>query len=157
MRQSRRPSIILPVQAEAPICTLNTTPLIDVMLVLLIMFILTVPLATHKVKVDLPVGDPATFKLPVTHELALDAAGALSWDGAAMAETALPGRLAAERARNPDMVLRLRADGAARYEQFDRVLAEVKKSGIERLGFVGNEAFTGAIGLSGATRRNLAG
>jgi biopolymer transport protein ExbD len=155
MQRRARPVFTSP--ADAPICALNTTPLIDVMLVLLIMFILTVPIATHKVKVDLPSGPPAAFELPVTHELALDAGGALSWDGAAIAEAALPGRLAAARRQDPDMVLRLRADGATRYEAFDRVLASVKKSGVERLGFVGNEGFAAAMGLSRATRPAAAG
>jgi biopolymer transport protein ExbD len=132
------------VAVEPPISELNTTPLIDVMLVLLIMFIVTIPIATHKVRIDLPGPHPVIEK-PQVHELALDAAGGVHWDGSPLAEAALPARLAAMKASQPDALLRLRADGSARYEAFDRVLATVKKSGVERLGFVGNEGFKDAI------------
>ena len=128
-----------------PAPTINTTPLIDVMLVLLIMFIVTIPIGTHKVRIDLPVSAPVSDE-PQVHELALDASGRLHWDGSPLAESALPQRLAAMKAAQPDAVLKLRADGLARYESFDRVLATVKRSGIERLGFVGNERFLKAIG-----------
>jgi biopolymer transport protein ExbD len=128
--------------AEQPISTINTTPIIDVMLVLLIMFIITLPLTTHSVKIDLPIGHPGAE--PETHHLALDSASRLSWDGAPIAEAALPVRLAAFRAAAPDGILHFRADGETRYEDFDRVLADVKRSGIERLGFVGNDRFARA-------------
>ncbi|MFL6858596.1 MAG: ExbD/TolR family protein [Allosphingosinicella sp.] len=132
---------------DAPIATLNTTPLIDVMLVLLIMFIVTVPLATHSVKINLPVGTPpASADQPARHRLALDAAGRLSWDGAALAEAALPEKLDGLMAtHSDDGVLELQAEAGTRYEAFDRVLATVKKHGVERLGFVGNERFVHAV------------
>ena len=145
MQHRRRPYAALAAEAEAPIAALNTTPLIDVMLVLLIMFIVTIPIATHKVRIDLPSGPLAQPEKPQIHDLALDAAGRLSWDGAPLAEAALPARLSAMKTDQPDALLRLRADGMTRYEAFDRVLATVKRSGVERLGFVGNEAFAGAI------------
>jgi len=132
---------------DAPIATMNTTPLIDVMLVLLIMFILTVPLATHAVKINLPVGKPPlTADQPRVHRLAIDQAGRLSWDGAALAESALPEKLDNMMATHPDDgVLELQAEATTRYEAFDRVLATVKKHGVERLGFVGNERFARAV------------
>jgi biopolymer transport protein ExbD len=140
----RRPRYSPDFGEDAPISALNTTPLIDVMLVLLIMFIITIPIATHKVRIDLPSGlSPLE---PQVHDLAIDAAGRLSWDGGDLAEAALPGRLAAMQAAQPDALLRLRADGLTRYEVFDRVLVTVKRSGVDRLGFVGNEAFRSAIG-----------
>jgi biopolymer transport protein ExbD len=145
MPHRRRVGLALETGEELPISTLNTTPLIDVMLVLLIMFIVTIPIATHKVRIDLPAGPTPPQELQV-HDLAIDAAGRLSWDGAALAEAALPARLAAMLASQPDALLRLRADGLARYEVFDRILVTVKRSGVDRLGFVGNEAFRGAIG-----------
>ena len=83
--------------AEQPFSTINTTPIIDVMLVLLIMFIITLPLMTHSVKIDIP-RDGKTQKEPETHRLALDSASRLTWDGAPIAEAALPARLAAFRA-----------------------------------------------------------
>lgn len=129
--------------AEEPFSTINTTPIIDVMLVLLIMFIITLPLMTHSVKIDLP-SDRETQMEPEIHLLALDSASRLSWDGVPIAEAALPARLAAFRAASRDGILHFRADPETRYEDFDRVLAGVKRAGIERLGFVGNERFARA-------------
>jgi biopolymer transport protein ExbD len=128
--------------AEQPFSTINTTPIIDVMLVLLIMFIISIPVMTHSVKIDLPTGHPGIE--PETHELALDSASRLSWDGAPIAEAALPARLAAFHASAPDGILRFQADAETRYEDFDRVLADVKRAGVTRLGFVGNERFARA-------------
>ena len=136
----RRPAFAVPM--SEPIRDLNTTPLIDVMLVLLIMFIVTIPITTHRVAVDLPQEAPKDASAdPVIHRLALLADGSLAWDGAPLAEAALPARLAALKA--DAATLHLRADGAARYEDYDRVLATIKGAGIERLGLVGNEGFAG--------------
>src|SRR5688500_17340463 len=92
-----------------PIRDLNTTPLIDVMLVLLVMFIITIPIATHKVALDLPTG-PGEIE-PKVYRLDMDAAGRLRWDGAPLAEAQLPARLAAVREAGPDATLEFRADG----------------------------------------------
>src|SRR4051812_42295393 len=110
----RRRAIAFATVNEAPIGALNTTPLIDVMLVLLIMFIVTIPLMTHAVKINLP-RDGETQAEPEIHELALDPAGRLSWDGTSLAESTLPGRLAAFRAAAPDGILRFRAEPDTRY------------------------------------------
>jgi biopolymer transport protein ExbD len=145
MTVRRRP---LPVAADvgAPISELNTTPLIDVMLVLLIMFIITIPLSTHAVKIDLPSGPPpAAAPVPETHVLAMDAAGRLFLDGAPQPEASLRARLRAIEDANPLAIFHFRVDGTTRYEHFDRVLAEVKKAGVQNLGFVGNQDFAGAI------------
>ena len=141
MKQRRR--IAFAAAGEEPFSTINTTPIIDVMLVLLIMFIITIPIMTHSVKIDLPtIGLPAAE--PETHRLVLDSASRLSWDGAPIAEAALPARLAAFRAAAPDGILHFRTEAETRYEDFDRVLADVKRAGIARLGFVGNERFARA-------------
>ncbi len=131
--------------ADAPISALNTTPLIDVMLVLLIMFIVTIPMMTHKVDVDLPTVPSKPQPPPEVHVLAMDDAGRLAWDGAPLAEAALPARLAGFKARGPSAELHFRAEGETRYEDFDRVLAVLKRAEIERLGFVGNDRFVQAI------------
>ncbi|HMC91396.1 MAG TPA: biopolymer transporter ExbD [Allosphingosinicella sp.] len=131
--------------AEAPISGINTTPLIDVLLVLLIMFILTIPIASHSVKIRLPgPGTPADDK-PVVHRLAIQPSGALAWDGAAIAGADLPARLAAFHVAEPQGVLEMQAEAETRYERFDKVLAVVKRAGIEKLGFVGNERFAEAV------------
>ena len=129
--------------AEQPFSTINTTPIIDVMLVLLIMFIITLPLMTHSVKIDLP-PDGEVQKEPETHRLALDSASRLTWDGAPITEAALPARLAAFRDSGPDDFLLFRAEAETRYEDFDRVLAHVKRAGIKRLGFDRNDRFARA-------------
>jgi biopolymer transport protein ExbD len=136
----RRAQFHIPVDSE-PMRDLNTTPLIDVMLVLLVMFIITIPISTHKVDLDLPTVDgemdPQVFRLD------MDSAGRLHWDGAPLPEAQLPVRLSAVRDAGPDASLEFRADGESRYEDFDRVLAVLKKSGISSLGLVGNERFAG--------------
>jgi biopolymer transport protein ExbD len=141
MKQRRR--IAFAAAGEEPFSTINTTPIIDVMLVLLIMFIITLPLMTHSVKIDLP-REGQIQSDPEIHQLALDSASRLSWDGAPIAEAALPERLAAFRAVSPDGILHFRADPETRYEDFNRILADVKRARIERLGFVGNERFARA-------------
>ncbi|MEA3065850.1 MAG: biopolymer transport protein ExbD [Sphingomonadales bacterium] len=129
--------------AEQPIGNINIVPLIDVLLVLLIMFIITIPIMTHSVKIDLPSIGPRAAE-PETHQFALDSASRITWDGAPVAETALPARLAAFRAAAPDGMLHFRAEPETRYEDFDRVLAAVKRAGVTRLGFVGNDRFARA-------------
>jgi biopolymer transport protein ExbD len=141
MKQRRR--IAFAASAEQPFSTINTTPIIDVMLVLLIMFIITLPLMTHSVKIDLPRNGEVQAE-PEVHQLAIDSASRLSWDGAPIAEAELPARLAAFRASSRDGILHFRADAETRYEDFNRVLADVKRAGIERLGFVGNDRFARA-------------
>jgi biopolymer transport protein ExbD len=129
--------------AEQPFSTINTTPIIDVMLVLLIMFIITLPLTTHSVKIDIP-PEGVVQRDPETHRLALDSASRLTWDGAPIAEAELPARLAAFRDSGRDDFLLFRAEAETRYEDFDRVLAHVKRAGVERLGFDRNDRFVRA-------------
>ncbi|HVJ02122.1 MAG TPA: biopolymer transporter ExbD [Sphingomonas sp.] len=123
------------VAEPVPFSAINVTPFIDVMLVLLIVMILSIPIASHKLPVDLPVGRSTTT--PETpHQLAIDRTGALYWDGAPIAEAQLPARLAQVGA-DPAGVLHMNTDPEARYERFDSVLAQVKRAGVTRLGFVG--------------------
>jgi len=115
--------------ADVPMSELNTTPLIDVMLVLLIMFIITIPISTHNVPVDLPQGPPRpAAEKPIVHMLELDAAGRISLDGASISQAELPARLAPIQA-GPVSDLLLRTHGEAPYERFDEVMAEVKRAG----------------------------
>jgi biopolymer transport protein ExbD len=142
MQHRAIPSPAAPV--DAPISELNTTPLIDVMLVLLIMFIVTIPLSTHKVPLDLPQGPTLTSSNPVIHRLSLDAGGGIALDGVPLAWSALPSRLGAIGESGAE--LQLHADGAARYERFDQLLAAIRRAGITRMGMVGNEQHVAAIG-----------
>ncbi len=144
MTHRRRPVAYAAPAGERPFSEINTTPMIDVMLVLLIMFIITLPLATHGVKIDLP-GRPLTGEEePETHQLALDSASRLSWNGVPITEADLPARLTAFRAAPQESVLHFRAEAETRYEDFDRILADVKRAGVRHLGFVGNERFAHA-------------
>lgn len=130
-----------------PISTINTTPLIDLMLVLLIMFILAVPVATHKVPLDLPTAAPLPQPLPppLVHRLSLDAAGRLDWNGRTVTDRQLL-PLLAQLARDPsDPELHINVDPETRYERVDIILAEIRRAGVDRLGFVGNERFARAI------------
>ena len=142
-----RRRLLQPVGPEGfqPIATINTTPLIDLMLVLLIMFIVTVPMATHKVPVDLPPPVPGPQDPAPVHLLNLDSAGRLHWDGRAIADSELPGRLAQMTADPERPVLHMGAEAETRYERFDETLGTVRRAGITRLGFVGNHRFADAL------------
>jgi biopolymer transport protein ExbD len=123
------------------ISEINTTPLIDVMLVLLIMFIITIPVASHKVPLELPRPTPLPVPERPFHRLDIAADGSLAWNGAALPGDQLQGRLL-QLAASPAMPeLRLHADSEARYERVDQILAQIRLAGVERLGFVGNERY----------------
>lgn len=144
MRCRRKPTFVI--ADPAPIAQINITPVIDVMLVLLIMFIITVPVMTHKVTLDLPNG-PSTGGDPMIYRLQLDTGGKLIWNGAPIDPASLPGRLGAVRSA-PNGQLELSASGEARYEDYDRLLATVKRAGIDRLGLVGNAGFAADLDRS---------
>jgi biopolymer transport protein ExbD len=123
-----------------PISTINITPMIDVMLVLLVMLILTIPMKVHKVAIDLPSPIPVAAS-SVPHRLAIARDGALSWDGRAVRDAELPGLLDGV-ARNKAQVLHVQTDPEASYERFDQTLAVVKRANVQRLAFVGAPPFT---------------
>jgi biopolymer transport protein ExbD len=128
------------------ISEINTTPLIDVMLVLLIMFIITIPMATHKVPLDLP-GAPPLTPLPERpfHQLEIAANGGLLWNGESVSPEQLRGRLGQLAADPATPELRVHADSEARYDRVDQILAWIRIAGVQRLGFVGNERYTSAF------------
>lgn len=125
----------------APIATINTTPLIDMMLVILIMIIVAIPMANHKVPLDLSPPDPGRTTTPPSHRLTIDAAGALAWDGRPLAEADLPGRLAALTADPRRPALILDAHGETRYARVDELFAAIRRAGVTRLGFFDNRRF----------------
>ena len=127
-----------------PMMEMNTTPLIDVMLVLLIMFIITLPIPTHAVKVDLPVNDPRNQTPPVDpqkNKIIIDAAGTVSWNGVPVDEVTLRTYLDAAAAINPEPELHFQPDPAAKYDKVDQTLAVIKRSAVTKLGFIGNEQY----------------
>ncbi|WP_419810107.1 ExbD/TolR family protein [Sphingomonas sp.] len=127
-----------------PMMDLNMTPLIDVLLVLIIMFIITIPVQTHAVKVDLPVQNPNQPKPPVDpqkNKIAIDAAGTVTWNGVPVNEPTLASYLDQSAQLNPEPELHFQPDANARYEIVDKTLAIVKRSAITKLGFIGNEQY----------------
>jgi biopolymer transport protein ExbD len=126
-----------------PMMEMNTTPLIDVMLVLLIMFIITIPIQTHAVKVDLPQNSQNNPN-PVNAEknkITIDAAGTVAWNGAQVDEVTLRQYLDQTAGMNPEPELHFQPAPDARYEVVDRTLATIKRSAITKLGFIGNEQY----------------
>jgi biopolymer transport protein ExbD len=127
-----------------PMMEMNTTPLIDVMLVLLIMFIITIPVQTHAVKVDLPVNDPNQKQPlidPVKNKVSIDPTGAIFWNGTPVDKTRLQQYLEASVTMNPEPELHFQPDPQAKYEVVDTVLAVIKRSNVTKLGFIGNEQY----------------
>ena len=116
---------------------INMTPLVDVMLVLLIIFIITVPVMKHSVNVDLPQASSQREEVkPETLHLSVDASGAYFLNEAKVSEAALPGLLQAEAARQPQPDLHLRGDKAVRYEHVARAMAMAQQAGLRKIGFI---------------------
>ncbi|MHA6723688.1 ExbD/TolR family protein [Sphingomonas sp. RS2018] len=126
-----------------PMMEMNTTPLIDVMLVLLIMFIITIPVQTHAVKVDLPQNTPQDRNVIEAdkNKVTIDPAGTLYWNGAPVNEVLLRQYLDRTVVMNPEPELHFAPDPQARYEKVDEVLAIIKRANVTKLGFVGNEQY----------------
>ncbi len=116
---------------------INMTPLVDVMLVLLIIFMITIPVMKHAVPVDLPKASstPQDAK-PQTIHLSVDAAGAYHWNDEAISDATLARRLSTASARQPQPELHLKADRAVRYERVAQALALAQRAGLRRVGFV---------------------
>jgi biopolymer transport protein ExbD len=127
-----------------PMMEINTTPLIDVMLVLLIMFIITLPVMTHAVKLDMPrptsnPKPPEVLVDPINLEIDFD--GSLIWNGSQVELTSLEGYFRTEASKNPQPELHVRPNRRANYDTVAKVLAIAQRNGMQRIGFVGNEDF----------------
>ena len=124
-------------RGKAPMAEMNVVPLVDVMLVLLVIFIVTAPLLTHAVKIDLPkASSSANITKPEHIEFGIREGGDLFWNGEPVAVMDLGPRFAAEAKRQPQPELHLRADRNARYESVAKVMAVAAKAGLLRIGFV---------------------
>ncbi len=122
---------------QAPMADINVTPMVDVMLVLLVIFIITAPLFTHAIKLELPsaASAPAPEK-PETITLAINAEGRLFWNNAPVALEELPGRFVTSSGKKPLPELQLRADKGTRYEVIAQVMAAAQGNGMTKIGFV---------------------
>ncbi|HLL30062.1 MAG TPA: biopolymer transporter ExbD [Allosphingosinicella sp.] len=130
---------------DEPMMDINTTPLIDVMLVLLIMFIITIPIQTHAVKLDLPQDQPNQQPPPidpVKNKIVITAQNEVMWNGAPIDLALLRQYLDVTQTMNPVPELHLQPEPNARYELVDEVLAVTKRARVEKMGFVGNEAYS---------------
>lgn len=116
---------------------INTSPLVDVMLVLLVIFIITAPLLTHAVKIDLPqaTSEPLPEK-PEVISLAIDAVGKTYWNDAPLVKDELKQKLQQAADRKPQPKLQIRADKETRYQVLAEVMADAQNSGITKLGFL---------------------
>jgi biopolymer transport protein ExbD len=121
---------------------INTTPLIDIMLVLLIMFLVTIPIQTHAVKADLPQSPPTPNLVDrVKNKVVIEPDGAILWNGTPVTRVELRQYLELSKAIRPAPELHLQPDARARYQVVDEVLAITKRADVEAMGFVGNEAY----------------
>ena len=130
--------------AGEPMMDINTTPLIDVMLVLLIMFIITIPVQTHAVKLDLPVNQPNQTPPPidpVKNKIVINAQDQILWNGNPVDPNQLRLYLDQTQQMNPVPELHLQPDATARYEKVDEVLGITKRAHVQKMGFVGNEYY----------------
>lgn len=127
-----------------PMSDLNTTPLIDVLLVLLIMFILTIPPQSHQVAIGLPSGPPPKLLTPdiVRNRITVDASGAIAWNGHRIDRASLRGLLNASMRLPVDPALDFIPTAEARYELVDSVIADIKRAGVTKLGLPGNQAYS---------------
>jgi len=120
-------SFVLKNSAEGVMSEMNTTPLIDVMLVLLTLLIITLPMQTNAVKMTLPT--------PAVVDLAVDFDGTISWNGQVVDRATLDARLASTAREAPDTEIHLRADRFAKYDTVAKVLADAQRLGVTKIGF----------------------
>jgi biopolymer transport protein ExbD len=127
---------------DEPMMDINMTPLIDVMLVLLIMFIITIPVMTHAVKLDMPRASnaPSTV-VPVVINLEIDFDGTVLWNSTPVDLESLESYFRREAANDPQPELHIRPSKRAKYDVVARVLASAQRNGLRKIGFVGNEQF----------------
>jgi biopolymer transport protein ExbD len=134
---------ILSTESDGLLAQMNTTPLIDVMLVLLVMLIMTIPPQTHAIKLDLPNGPPPPVyqPKPVVNEVEITSNGALLWNGSPINMSGLESELVLTQQMYPTPEVHLRPDPEARYGIVDDVLAMIKREHVQKFGFVGNERY----------------
>ena len=121
---------------------INTTPLIDVMLVLLIMLIITIPIQLHSINLDMPTGTPPPLKKPNIVRIEVDARSVVNWNGKPLADrAALDALLQEASTQQPQPELHIKAQGKAKYEAVAGVLASAQRQGLTKLGIVGTEQF----------------
>ena len=123
---------------------INMTPLIDVMLVLLIIFIISLPPVTHAVKIDNPIPQPPPAippPPPVVINLGIDFDGTLSWKGTAVDRPTMQGYITQEASNDPQPEVHIQVDKFAKYEKVAQTLADLQSRGLKKIGFVNNDLY----------------
>ncbi len=125
-----------------PMMEINTTPLIDVMLVLIIMLIITIPIQTHAVKLDMPVGNPPPPTTPpIVVKLDVDFDGTILWNAVPVTIAELEPRFVGIAAEKIQPEVHLRPNKLAPYRYVAKVMAAAQRNGVVKMGIVGNEQF----------------
>ena len=129
--------------SAGPMCDINTTPLIDVLLVLLVTLIITLPIQTHAVKLDLPQNQnpPPQTVQPKIIDLDVDFDGTIVWNGTPVTLQQLDGYFATESTEDPQPEIHLSPDGMAKYGVVAKVLAAAQRNRMEKIGFVNTSVF----------------
>jgi biopolymer transport protein ExbD len=129
---------------DGPLSEINMTPLIDVMLVLLIIFIITIPSQTHAVKIDNPLPPPPDQPPPPPPEvinLGIDFDGTILWNSSPVDRTTLQGYISEEASKQPQPEVHITVDKFAKYEIVAQTLADLQHRGLKKIGFVNNDFF----------------
>jgi biopolymer transport protein ExbD len=130
----------------SPMMEINTTPLIDVMLVLLIMFIITIPVATHSVDIDLPPANPPDTPpppvKPIKNTLSVTWDNKVTWNGEPLTNAQLIANLRTSKEMVPEPELQFQPEAQAPYDTSAKVLRIIKAVGVTKFGFVGNEQYS---------------
>jgi len=126
-----------------PMMEMNMTPMIDVMLVLIIMFITTLPIANHAVNLNLPTNQPSTLPPdpPVVVKIDVDFDGTMTWNGEVVSRPQLEAKLSEAAAMNPQPEIHLQPNRLVSYKSVAAVMASAQSRGITKLGMIGNEQF----------------
>jgi biopolymer transport protein ExbD len=125
-----------------PMMDINTTPLIDVMLVLIIMLIITIPIQLHSVNMEMPVGKPPNMEVkPQEVRIDIDATGQIWWNGVVVDKVTLDANMVDTAKINPQPNILIRPDKTAKYENVAFVLANSQRRGLNKMAIIGGEQF----------------
>src|SRR5690606_4350111 len=126
----------------APMAEINVTPLVDVMLVLLIIFMITAPLMSHKIRIDLPQANPNTQETnpPEPSDLAVKESGDLFWNDEPVTDAIMQAQLRVAAQKSPQPELQIRADKTTQYQKIATVMANAKSAGMVKIGFITSAA-----------------
>ena len=125
-----------------PMMEINMTPLIDVMLVLLTLLIITLPIQTHAVKLDMPSPHPTNNPVkPVTVELGIDFDGTILWNGTPVDRATLQSYFVQEAGKDPQDEIHLNPNKLAKYDTVAKVLADAQRLGVRKIGFTGLDQY----------------